>query len=175
MPGFNIAGATSTNQKSHVVEIRRKFRWAWTALGDVLSAKDLVYLQSCQRPTFTLEENEMHHNQEVAYFAGKQTWNEMSFTFYDAELDPDVSRKLGVWITTVVSSWANGNLVTSVNKPKSYKKNGVLDMLDGAADGTPVLHSQDQYRIWAKVFSEEFLELRSKSKKEKNIPGSLWR
>ena len=42
-----------------------------------------------------------------------------------------------------------------------------LDMLDGAADGTPVLHSRDQYRIWAKVFSEEFLELRSKSKKGK--------
>lgn len=41
----------------------------------------------------------------------------------------------------------------------------ILDMLDGAADGTPGLHSRDQYRIWAKVFSEEFLELRSKSKK----------
>jgi Mlc titration factor MtfA (ptsG expression regulator) len=42
-----------------------------------------------------------------------------------------------------------------------------LDMLDGTADGTPELHSWDQYRIWAKVFSEEFLELRSKSKKGK--------
>jgi len=42
-----------------------------------------------------------------------------------------------------------------------------LDMLDGVADGTPELHSRDQYKIWAKVFSEEFLELRSKSKKGK--------
>jgi Mlc titration factor MtfA (ptsG expression regulator) len=43
----------------------------------------------------------------------------------------------------------------------------LLDMLDGAADGTPVLHSRDQYRTWAKVFSEEFLALRSQAKKGK--------
>jgi Mlc titration factor MtfA (ptsG expression regulator) len=40
-----------------------------------------------------------------------------------------------------------------------------LDMSDGRADGTPELHSQEQYRIWAKVFSEEFFELRHKLKK----------
>lgn len=40
----------------------------------------------------------------------------------------------------------------------------VLDMLDGAADGTPVLHSQEQYRTWAKVFSQEFFSLRDRSK-----------
>jgi len=42
-----------------------------------------------------------------------------------------------------------------------------LDMLDGAADGTPELHSRDQYRRWATIFSEEFLALRNKSKKGK--------
>lgn len=40
-----------------------------------------------------------------------------------------------------------------------------LDMMDGAADGTPVLHSQEQYRNWAKVFSKEFFALRSQSEK----------
>ncbi len=40
-----------------------------------------------------------------------------------------------------------------------------LDMLDGVADGTPGLHSREQYKIWAKVFSEEFFKLRDKSKK----------
>ncbi|NIA19899.1 MAG: hypothetical protein GWP07_05670 [Xanthomonadaceae bacterium] len=35
-----------------------------------------------------------------------------------------------------------------------------LDMLDGRADGTPELHSREQYGRWAKVFSAEFLELR---------------
>ena len=43
----------------------------------------------------------------------------------------------------------------------------LLDMLDGTADGTPELHSQDQYRMWAKIFSKEFLDLRRKSKKGK--------
>ncbi len=40
-----------------------------------------------------------------------------------------------------------------------------LDMIDGTADGTPVLHSREQYQNWAKVFSEEFFALRSKAKK----------
>ncbi len=35
-----------------------------------------------------------------------------------------------------------------------------LDMRDGVANGTPELHSREQYRIWAQVFSEEFLALR---------------
>jgi len=43
----------------------------------------------------------------------------------------------------------------------------LLDMSSGAANGTPALHSRDQYRIWAKVFSEEFLALRRKSKQGK--------
>ena len=40
-----------------------------------------------------------------------------------------------------------------------------LDMLDGRADGTPELHGREQYRIWAEIFSTEFLELRRKLKK----------
>lgn len=43
----------------------------------------------------------------------------------------------------------------------------LLDMSSGRADGTPVLHSRDQYRIWADVFSEEFLALRRNTKKGK--------
>lgn len=147
MPGFNIAGANSARQKSNITEIRRKFRWAWTQLGQVLGPRDLVYLQSCQRPAFNLEENEMHHNQEVVYFAGKQTWNEMSFTFYDAELDPDVSSRLASWITTVVTSWSTGAAETSVARPSAYKADGTLEMLDGA--GAPTERWRI-YGIWPK-------------------------
>ena len=39
-----------------------------------------------------------------------------------------------------------------------------LDMMDGRADGTPELHSREQYRMWAEVFSAEFLALRRKLK-----------
>ncbi len=43
----------------------------------------------------------------------------------------------------------------------------LLDMSSGVANGTPVLHSRDQYRTWAKIFSKEFLALRRNSKKGK--------
>ncbi len=43
----------------------------------------------------------------------------------------------------------------------------LLDMSDGVADGTPVLHGRDQYRTWAQVFSKEFIALRQASKKGK--------
>ncbi len=39
----------------------------------------------------------------------------------------------------------------------------LLDMESGAANGTPLLHSREQYKTWAKVFSREFNRLRSKS------------
>ncbi len=39
----------------------------------------------------------------------------------------------------------------------------LLDMEDGTADGTPVLHGREQYRQWAKVFTEEFVALRRRS------------
>lgn len=35
-----------------------------------------------------------------------------------------------------------------------------LDMLDGAADGTPPLHSRKEYADWIEVCSREFLELK---------------
>ena len=43
----------------------------------------------------------------------------------------------------------------------------MLDMSSGAANGTPVLHSRDQYKIWARVFTKEFLALQHDSKKGK--------
>lgn len=35
-----------------------------------------------------------------------------------------------------------------------------LDMLDGAADGTPPLHNRAEYRDWVKTCSQEYLRLR---------------
>ncbi len=43
----------------------------------------------------------------------------------------------------------------------------IFDMSDGVADGTPELHSLDQYRTWATVFSQAFFELGSLSEKGK--------
>ncbi len=43
----------------------------------------------------------------------------------------------------------------------------MLDMEDGTADGTPVLHSREEYKIWARVFTEEFTTLRRRSQSGK--------
>ncbi len=39
----------------------------------------------------------------------------------------------------------------------------LLDMSSGVANGTPVLHDREQYRVWVQVLSEEVLALRRKS------------
>ena len=39
-----------------------------------------------------------------------------------------------------------------------------LDMLDGAADGTPPLRDRDEYRDWVQVCSREYLRLRQDTK-----------
>lgn len=39
----------------------------------------------------------------------------------------------------------------------------ILDMLDGRADGTPELHSREQYKRWAHVCSEVYFDLQKRS------------
>jgi Mlc titration factor MtfA (ptsG expression regulator) len=40
-----------------------------------------------------------------------------------------------------------------------------LDMLDGCADGTPLLHDRAEYERWARVCSREYLALREQAKR----------
>ncbi len=41
----------------------------------------------------------------------------------------------------------------------------ILDMFDGRADGTPLLHDREQYRVWAEVCTRVFYDLRQKMEK----------
>lgn len=134
MPGFRIdaAGGTRTG-KHHKAEFRRKHRWrVQVAEGTGLGPSDWLYLQKAARPTFNLEKPEVHHDQEVAYFAGKQTWEPITLTFYDAvqgEGVNDISSVLYNWVNLVV------NIPTAtVALPSAYKKDLKLQMLAGNGD-----------------------------------------
>lgn len=145
MPGFNIGGGSSPTQKSNVAEPRRKHRWRITSLGDVLKQGELVYLQKANRPKFKYEEATMHHDQEVAYFAGKQTWDPLSWTFYDIENEPDVSDSIANWVATVTTSFRDVAALTTVALPSQYKKEGTLEMTGG--DGNPT-EEWKLYGVW---------------------------
>jgi len=43
-----------------------------------------------------------------------------------------------------------------------------LDMLDGRADGTPLLHGRAEYQRWIRVFSREYLALRERAAQGKH-------
>ena len=94
MPGFNIGG--SGEGPSNVTETRRKHRWIFETMATgVGPGRDiLLLLKSAQRPKYILEEPLVHHNQEQAYFAGKSSWETITLSFYDAELNPDSSEAL---------------------------------------------------------------------------------
>ena len=131
MPGFSING---TGQgPSAVIETRRKHRWLFRTIADdqYISRVQCLILQSAQRPNFKLDEPEMHHNQEVAYFAGKQTWEPVTLTWYDAEQEMDVSRAIYLWLNSVV------NLeLADVAPPRNYKKQAELGMTSGVGYDT---------------------------------------
>ena len=137
MPGFNInpfGGGFSAQGPANTVEIRRKHRWVFETLGrgtGVFSQSELLVLQSASRPSFKFEEPEMHHNQEVARFAGKQDWDPMTLVWYDVEQDPDVSRGIYHWIETVVNMQS-----IAVAHPRFYKKTAALLMIDGSGQTT---------------------------------------
>ena len=143
MPGFNIAqlgGGYSAQGPANTVEIRRKHRWVFESLGrgvGTFSQTELLLLQSASRPSFKFEEPEMHHNQEVARFAGKQDWDPITLVWYDCEQQPDISRGIYHWIETVV------NMTTiAVAHPRFYKREASLLMLDGTGQ------SNEQWRLF---------------------------
>lgn len=127
-------GGYSTQGPSNTIETRRKHRWVFESIGrgvGSFSQAELLVLQSAQRPTFKFEEPEMHHNQEVARFAGKQDWEPVTMTWYDAQQDPDVSRGIYHWIETVVNMQS-----IAVAHPRLYKRTASLLMLDGTGQPT---------------------------------------
>lgn len=145
MPGFNITGSSADiAQKSNVAEPRRKHRWVFRSLGDSSSGiglrpNDLIYLKTASRPSFSFDPVEMHHDQEHAYFAGKQSWEELTMSFYDMENDPDISSRLFDWLTNISDfrgSAGGGSDTVRVTLPSVYKKEATLELTDGQGEAT---------------------------------------
>lgn len=138
MPGFNInpfGGGYSAQGPSNTLEIRRKHRWVFETLGrgtGQFSQAELLVLLSASRPSLKFDDSvEMHHNQEVARFAGKHDWDPVTMVWYDVEQQPDVSRGLYHWIETVLNMQS-----MDVAHPRFYKRNAALIMLDGSGQAT---------------------------------------
>lgn len=131
MPGFNIngSGGQNGNSPSHTVEVRRKHRWFFETLGrgtGTWSQTELLMLQSASRPSFKFDEAEMHHNQEIVRFAGKQSWEPVTLKWYDGEQNPDIARGVYHWLETVVNMAS-----IQVASPTNYKKQATLAVTNG--------------------------------------------
>ena len=123
MPGFKIGGRG--NGPSSTNEMRRTHRWTFAVISP--ETRDInVLLKTASRPSFTFDKPEVHHNQEKIYYAGKQTWEPVTLTWYDAEQPVDVSERLWTWLNSV------SNIPTAnVSHPRDFKGDGDLRMLDG--------------------------------------------
>ena len=84
-------------------------------------------LKTAARPKFKYKPAEMNHNQEVSKFAGTQSWDPISLSWYDGEQNPDISKGIYQWLETVTNMHS-----IKVAHPSLYKKTGSLSMLDGA-------------------------------------------
>lgn len=141
MPGFNIGGKGSPANAT--VESKRQHRWTFTVdllSGDKSGTSCTTYLQKAARPKYTLEVAEMHHDQEVAYFAGKSKWEPIGLTFYDISKSVDSSKQIWEWIQKVINIPG-----VQVNAPDEYKKFSHTSMNDGL--GTSV-ETWDIYNSW---------------------------
>jgi hypothetical protein len=133
MPGFTVGGRGGG--PNHMIETRRKHRWIFRTLGQAslgdFDPPVLLILKEASRPQPTIEEPEMHHNQEKAYFAGKHSWEPCKMVWYDGEQSPDVSEEMWKWLNGVIEIHG-ANLPVEV--PGQYKKEGTLAMLRGDGD-----------------------------------------
>jgi hypothetical protein len=129
MPGFSIENANQIDNKFNKAEFRRKHRWRVTAHSGFTNQQvDWLYLQKAARPTFKFEEAVVHHDQEQAYFAGKQSWEPLTLTFYDVEGGGQVSD-----ISELIFNWLGVNGVgnfadATMNLPEQYKLDLELEM-----------------------------------------------
>ena len=134
MPGFTIGDAANGNEgKRNVAEFRRKHRWRLSATDGPITNQEFLYLKTAQRPSFEFTEAIVHHDQEEAYFAGKQKWTPIEVTFYDAvqgEGVSDISEKMYDWVKSVCDIPK-----ASVHTPKEYKKTLQIQSTD--ASGKP--------------------------------------
>lgn len=141
MPGFAINQTDSANSKDHIAEFRRKHRWRFTILEDnTVSPREFLYLAKAARPSFKITPAEVHHDQEVAYFAGKQEWETLPLEFYDAVGGAgveDMSAKVYEWVNNSTNIQA-----AEVSLPEDYKNTLQLEMTDGEgfADETWILY-----------------------------------
>lgn len=147
MPGFSIQNANPSQSKFNKAEFRRKHRWRVTNhAGSGLKPQDWLYLQKASRPAFKFNEAVVHHDQEQAYFAGKQEWEPITLTFYDVEAsDPatggtggvnDISRLIFAWIGDGTNPGSVGELPNAtMHVPSAYKLDLLLELTraDGSA------------------------------------------
>ena len=153
MPGFNVVGAGGdVDGPSNTIEIRRKHRWLFETLGP-LSPQALLILQSASRPSFKFEEPEMHHNQEVAYFAGKQSWDPITLVWYDSEQNPNVSQEVYDWLGSVVDLTS-----VDVRRPNQYKKDAQLSVVDGVGTAN---EQWNMYGCWPSAVNFQELDYSS--------------
>ena len=152
MPGFNVVNAGGGGGPSNTIEVRRAHRWVFETLGPV-APNVLLLLQSAQRPSFSFDEPEMHHNQEKVYFAGKQSWEPISLVWYDGEQSPDVSEAVYNWLNTVVDI-PSAN-VAPVN---TYKAEASLQVQDGQGASN---ERWEMYGVWPQAVNYQELNYTS--------------
>jgi len=129
MPGFYINGTGgAANGPSNTQEVRRAHRWLFETIGNALTSSCLLLLKEASRPHPTIEEPEMHHNQEQVYFAGKHKWDSVKMSWYDGEQPTDVSSEIWGWLNKVIDI---PNATAFL--PSEYKMDATLQMLQ--ADG----------------------------------------
>lgn len=140
MPGFIIGG--SGEPANSKVESRRKHRWRFTTIaGGDLASNVAVYLFSAQRPHLTVDPAEMHHDQEVATFAGKHHWEPINLVFYDISGDGvDTSKEMWAWIQNTIDIPG-----VTVSAPNDYKKDSKLELTDGQGNAN---ETWDIYNCW---------------------------
>tara|TARA_R100001244_G_scaffold25113_3_gene25504 strand:+ start:12479 stop:13021 length:543 start_codon:yes stop_codon:yes gene_type:complete len=132
MPGFAINNTPESQSKDFKAEFRRKHRWRLTNFEDafVINSREFLYLSKAARPSFKVEPAEVHHDQEVASFAGKQSWDTLNLEFYDAvggkSLRGSMSSRIYAWVTKCTQI---GNATVAL--PSEYKVEFEVQMTDG--------------------------------------------
>lgn len=122
MPGFRIG--SGGNGPANNVDTVRKNDFLFTVEG--VDDNLRLYCHKAGRPKFEITQVEMHFQWDIAKFAGKHTFQDLSLTYYDAE---QAHEKMVEW-SRQVRDFSSG---IGVPQPVSYKKSATLSEMGSSS------------------------------------------
>jgi T4-like virus tail tube protein gp19 len=125
IPGFSVNGQGDGPKNTQ--ETARRHRYKFETFGPLNSI--LLYSHKAQRPTPEIDRVTMHHGQDEVYFPGKNRWQPIDISFYEAAQGNDL-------VASAIYKWWSASVIDIQGSTVSaqFRQKATLLLINGDGD-----------------------------------------